>query len=466
MSSYKVLFACCLALLLTVHPAAGQLLWDQTMGTKAFDETSAAFIPVPGGYLNVGQGAVDGTARQPNQMYLSKVDEAGKVVWQRGQLFFDFQFVYPLAAATDAAGQFYVAALASSNTPTSPPSVGLLVKYTATGDTIWTRRIITSGERSSLRRAVTTADGGVVVIGDQGTDSFIANYSSSGQVLWRRSYFFSTDHPGYLQQLAKLPTGFLVINSPDYGGIAPRYLVLDENGLFVAEKPAPDYYPYALQPDRAGNLLAAGSRLGKISPLGDSLWTRRYRLNGAALDIRFATQTPTGGRYLLACARGPFGNQDVALLLVDAAGTVLRDTLLYRPGAHELPTGAAFDAAGNYVIGGYATEGPIGGADQFIFKLRNWDRLLGTATSSSRPVKVAYRLYPNPASSDEVHIADSDGAAFTGNYELRNVTGQLVHRGRTTPKQLISLRGLPSGLYLVRLQAGQQWLPALCLSQL
>lgn len=467
MKYYKNLLGSCLGVLLTIHSAGAQILWQGAAGTKDFDENSSAFIPVPGGYLNVGTGAADGTGRQPQQLYLSKVDEAGKVLWQRGHELANARVLYTQGAVANKEGQVYVTVI-GANDPSSASnySSGTLVKFTPTGDTLWTRRVAGSpGLNASLSAVVLAPDEGVVTIGNQGTTNFIAKYSPTGQLLWRYAYVYSALHPGYLQQLGRLPTGFLVVCSPNRGDLPPKYLILDADGQLVSEKPSPSFYPLALQPERSGGLLAAGGRWSRISPLGDTLGSRRYRRYGADIEVQFAAETLRGGRYLLAGTRPDGATRDVALLLVDQTGTVLRDTLLVRTGADEVPTGVAFDPAGNYVIGGYATDGPVGRVDQFVIKVRQWDRGLATTPAASR-VATAYYLFPNPAASDELRVANDRGSVFAGSYEIWDVTGRVVQVGRTTPARAINLRALPVGLYLVRLKDGTRWLPALRLSRI
>lgn len=450
-----------LSLLLTYLPAAGQILWDRTMGTSAYRETSVAWVTVPGGYINVGLGSSDGTGQQPDQIYLSKVDDAGTVLWQRGLAVPGARTLYPQAAVADMSGQLYVT-VAGFNGVTPNYSSGLLIKYSSVGDTLWTRVIKPLGGQADFSSIVLATDGSVVVTGRQEPDQFIAKYSSSGQQLWRRSYFYSPDDIGYLQQLAKLPSGFLVIEAPLNGGKPPRYLLLDEDGQLVAEKPAPPFYPYAVQPDQGGNLLAAAGRLTKISPQGDSLWTRRYSLYGGPFEVMFAAETKPGGTYLLCGTRYNGLDRDLGLVLVDQNGTMLRDTIFVIPRTSEYPSGATFDAQGNYIIAGYFSEGAIGGADQFAFKLRNWNRTLPTRVGMTSAT--AYTLYPNPAPLNNVQIATNSGTAFLGEYQLCDAMGRILRLGRTTPLG-IPLDDVPPGLYLIRLRQGERWLPALRLAR-
>ncbi len=450
-----------------------QLLWQATTGTAAYDETSVGFVAVPGGYVNVGRGGGNGTASAlPNHFYLAKLSPSGTVLWQKSTSFAsrNVKVLEAQAAAADASGQIYATGQCSElvvKHPASLYSFGLLVKFSAAGDTLWSQ-VLHGLSRSAYGKAVVTADGGVVVVGENDADRFIAKYSATGQLVWRRSYFYSSSLPGYLANLARRPAGGFIVAQPTNGGglLPDQYLLLDEQGLLVGTSPTRPFLPhYGMLADNAGNVLDAARYLFKISPAGDTLWGRRYVQYGRTLEIRRAIAVPGSSNYLLAGTRFNTLDEDLSLLLVDQNGALLRDTLLVRYGGSEYPTGLHVDAQGNYLVGGYTSDGgPLGRADQFAFVLRNWNRLLPT-----RPVAIvatAYHLYPNPATgADRLQVATEAGRLFSGAYELRDLTGRLVQAGSSWPASGLPVRGLLTGLYLLRLREGERWLPALRLEQ-
>jgi hypothetical protein len=314
---------------------------------------------------------------------------------------------------------------------------------------------------------VVASDNGVVAIGNSGVDQFIEKYSASGQLLWHRTYFYNTTYPGYLQQLVRRTSGFLVINSPNYGALPPKYLVLDEEGHLVAEKPAVWDYPYSLTADPDGTILAAGARLVKISPLGDTLWSRRYTRYGRAFEARAVAPLGPSG-YLVAGTISNTLNRLSVLMLVAPDGQVRRDTLLMTNGGGTdvIPTGIVLDAKGNYLMGGYAAPPggiPGGGtgnwAVQFAVALRNWSRLLPTRAPTQLAAVKGYALYPNPVREEErLQVLTPTGQPYQGAYDLLlGSTGQLVRRGQlTTGSGAASLlAGLPAGLYWLRLTSSR-----------
>lgn len=447
----------------------GQLLWQQAMGTAAYDETSSAFLPVPGGYVNVGGHGGNGRGALPNKFYLAKLDAAGTVLWQKSPSMAsrNVQVMEQLGAAANAAGELYATGICTELValhPASPYSFGLLVKFSPAGDTLWSR-VLHGINRSDYSQIVVTADGGAVVIGSNDNDEFIAKFSSSGQELWHRSYTYNNIVIGYLQSIVQTTGGFLVANAPNCGcGVPWKYLVLDAQGQKITEKPAPYRGYYSMQTNLAGNILAGAGRFYKISATGDTLWSRQYTQYGRKVEVRLATPVPGTSNYLLAGTRSNSVDEDLSLLLVDQNGTRLRDTLLIRYGGNEWPTGLSVDAQGNYLVGGYTSDtGPIGRADQFALKLRNWNRLLPTRPATGPAT--AYQLYPNPATGvDQLRVATESGQAYTGAYELRDLTGRLLQAGTSWPSQGLPLRGRPTGLYLLRLREGERWLPALRLA--
>lgn len=446
-----------------------QILWQQTMGTAA-RETSSGFVAVPGGYVNVGQGGYNAGSTRGNQLFISKVSAAGTVLWQKSPSFAgrNVNVLEPGGVAANAAGEVYATGQCSElmvRHPASLYSFGLLVKFSPTGDTLWSR-VLHGVTRSNYWKIVATADGGAVVIGANDTDQFVAKFSAAGQELWHRSYPYNSSYAGYLENIVQLASGgFLVTNSPDFGGIAWKYLVLDAQGLLVTQKSARAYGSYFMQLDLAGNVLAGAGRLYKIAPTGDTLWSRQYTQFGRNVEVRLAVPT-AGGQYLLAGTRSNTLDEDLSVILVDQNGTKLRDTLLVRYGGNEYPTGASLDAQGNYLVGGYTTIGPLGRDDQFALLLRNWNRLLPTRPATAGP-ETAYYLYPNPATSaDLLRLATETRRAYVGAYEVRDQMSRLVQTGRNWPASGLPLRGLPPGLYLLRLREGERWLPALRLQQL
>lgn len=178
MGKYLLLVALLLGL---GRPATAQLLWQQATGTAALNETFTNFIAVPGGYLHVGQGGGDGTATNlPNHIYLAKLSPAGAVLWQKSPSFSfrNAKVLYPIGASADASGQFYVAGefFPLKTASSSNPSYGLLVKFTASGDTLWSK-VLLGVKQSAHTKLVVTNDGGVVVIGQNDLDQFIAKFS-------------------------------------------------------------------------------------------------------------------------------------------------------------------------------------------------------------------------------------------------------------------------------------------------
>ncbi|HET9502806.1 MAG TPA: T9SS type A sorting domain-containing protein [Hymenobacter sp.] len=447
-----------------------QILWQTTMGTAA-RETSAGFVAVPGGYVNVGQGGYNGGSTRGNQFFVSKVSAAGAVLWQKSASLAsrNVRVLEPLGVAATATGEVYATGQCSEQVvqhPASLYSFGVLVKFSPSGDTLWSR-VLHGVNRSAYWKIVTTADGGAVVIGSNDADQFVAKFSATGQELWHRSYTYSSTYPGYLENIAQLTTGgFIVTNSPNYGGLAWKYLLLDSQGMLVGTKPARAYGHYFLQTDLTGNVLASTGRLFKLSAAGDTLWSRQYTQYGRGVEVRLAVPVPGTTHYLLAGTRPNSSDQDLSVLLVDQQGTRLRDTLLVRYGGNEYPTGVGVDALGNYLIGGYTDNGPLGRDDQFAVSLRSWSPLLPTRAAGGAG-GAAYGLYPNPATgAARLRVASGAGAAYAGAYEVRDLAGRLVQAGGSWPAAGLAVGELAAGLYLLRLRQGEAWLPALRLQRL
>src|SRR5262245_7958733 len=170
------------------YDASGTLLWDRSFGSS----TS----------YNIGGLAVDGSGNAVisaspstsdpaiNQILTVKYDAAGNQVWARS---FD-----PVgcgggagAITTDAAGNVYVSGtFVDCQAPNSGTGILGSVKYSPSGNPLWTSTKRKKGEVARAARLVTDAQGNLYVTGQveyapAGTrDILAARYDSDGRERW------------------------------------------------------------------------------------------------------------------------------------------------------------------------------------------------------------------------------------------------------------------------------------------
>jgi hypothetical protein len=440
-------------LLLTAAPARGQFLWQRPVGTATNDESAEFTVPVAGGVVTLGKSR-NNVTYPPEAVYLSKVDFAGNLVWAKRQAFARVNVLYPRALFADAAGNLVVSLIAVPPAPAGQPapfSQGLLVKFNAQGDTLWTRRVRAPAAAAALDVAVPGNDGSYVAIGDYGSSlPALFKFSPAGALLWSQVIPYSTTRQGSLQNLVAVPNRYLVVSTPG-AGLRSKYITVDELGNYQFERLGYINPPARLVLNSQGNILAVGGSITKLTVQGDSIWSRSYRQFGQLLGLGRLIELPNGN-YLAAGARYNGTDDDLGLVLTDRNGARLRDTLLVRYQSDENPAGVALTPAGHYVVALGANPGPIGGADQLVFAYRSWNRLLPAQTA--RPQATArLTAHPNPTA-DALTLEANDARPLAGTWALCDLTGRPVRAGRLpgTARARLSLAGLPNGFYLLRVQ--------------
>ncbi|MBF9222970.1 T9SS type A sorting domain-containing protein [Hymenobacter ruricola] len=446
----KKLLSFCLLLtaLLGAAPARAQFLWQRTVGTAGNDETAEYMVPVAGGFVTAGKSG-NQTSLPDQSLYLSKLTYQGDTVWTKRWNFRQVQVLYPRGLIVDAAGNLVVSAVTF---PVSGFSVnqGLLVKLTATGDTLWTRTVRSSGANASaLATLVLGNDGSYVAVGDMAALPTLFKYSPAGALLLAAVVTYSPTVQGSLQNLVAVPNGYLVISAPNtFPAQRTKYITVNEQGVYQFERLRGRFFPGRLQLNSRGNLLGIGGSITELTVQGDSLWSRSYQLAGVGLGLSRLVELPNGN-YLAAGTRYNGHDNDLSLVLVDRNGNRLRDTLLVSLRSDENVAGLALTPAGHYVVAAGTDQGTVGGGDQIFFAYRNWDRLLPTRA----PAEVAARLtaYPNPTAG-EVTLEAGDARPLGGSWMLFDMLGRQVRTGALAggPRARLSLSGLPAGLYLLR----------------
>ncbi|WP_201977322.1 T9SS type A sorting domain-containing protein [Hymenobacter rubidus] len=455
------LFFLALGLLLgRATPARAQFLWQRLIGKATANETGEYMIPVAGGFVTLGT-ASSATASANAALYLSKVNYRGDTVWTKRWTFRQVDIIYPKGLIEDATGNLVVCAntLAPLATPTSPipPNQGLLVKLTATGDTLWTRTLPSSGPNSSgFLSLVLGNNGSYVAVGEYATLPVLVKYSPAGALLLNLSIPYSSTIQGYLQNIVAVPNGYLLLCPPSSGNLPCKYITVDEQGIYQGERLGGRVPSYQLQRDSQGNILTAGVfGVTKLTPIGDTIWSHTYRRSNRTVDVKRLVETPAGN-YLVAGTRNNGIDNDIDLILVDHNGLQLRDTLLVRFQSEENVAGVALTPVGDYVIAGGTNSGQNGRPDQLVFALRNWSRFLPTATRQPA-IPDLLAAYPNPTT-DAATLEAADGHPLTGNWTLYDIVGRAVQKGMLpgVARPRISIAEQPAGLYLLRLTDAQR----------
>jgi hypothetical protein len=250
------------AYLLKIKPN-GDTIWTKTYGRANEDWVSAsAIVPTPeGNFLVVGNIYIVGTAT--NAIYLLKINPNGDTLWTKmyGRAYWD----EASAIAPTSDGNFIVAGFRAYNSNTLQSDV-ILLKLKPDGDTIWTKTYV--GDYCNRAYAIIpTQDGNFLVAGSSAppaafNDVYLLKIKPNGDTLWTKTY------GGTSEDLA-----FSIVLVPDGNFIVAGY---------TSSYGAGNWEVYLL----------------KITPYGDTLWTKTY--GGTNDEFVSAITTAGDGNFIVA----------------------------------------------------------------------------------------------------------------------------------------------------------------------
>jgi hypothetical protein len=306
-----------------------------------------------------------------------------------------------------------------------------IVRTNLSGDTLWTSFIEwPSSVQTEGYRILPTADGGFLAVGSQTistptppptTNAYLVRLDANGDTLWTRTY-----GNGYF-------TEALAVCPVDNEG----YLVVVE----IVEEDV--WLPYI------GIL--------KVNAAGDTLWSRTYSANGGKQAASDAVACHDGGFMLAGYIEPLLSDQRFALLMrIDSDG----DTL-WTHNYGTSPLNGAYSLTGT-ADGGYLIIGGARGllpssTDIYAFRLE--PELSSRETVIRVPVHFALQMYPNPFNSS-THLEFTLPSTQRVSLRLYDVLGREVAvmmneiRAAGTHEVRFDASGLPSGVYLCRLEAG------------
>lgn len=133
--------------------------------------------------------------------FIIKIDPQGNTLWGRTYAYREPSFGVKYDVSTDGFGNSYTAGSALGRTQNNIVEIAVISKFSAAGDTVWSRRIW--GDTEVRPRSIATDwDGNSVVVGHYkgsvtfgatkltsyaNNDAFIVKYDPQGNVLWARS---------------------------------------------------------------------------------------------------------------------------------------------------------------------------------------------------------------------------------------------------------------------------------------
>lgn len=314
---------------------------DDTLWTRIFydgQNTVPARVRCGGSNAYVVAGISD--ALTIYTMVLAYGDN-GDLLWQK---FINWHFAdNPTALAVGADGNPVVGITAGSAWFT------FLVKFTAGGDTVWTRRI----SNSTPRALATDASNNIVVLGLRGPSSqdslWLAKFDTYGNEVWSRSYKLGDNHTVGGVGLDAADNIYAAITVTAGGEVAMVVKFDNQGNIATTWTPAIGAACTGISVLADGSCYIVGqTKLGKLRSNGETEWiTGAIVQSGLARDVAHVAD----GVYVTYASQG-----DCWIRKFNPEGRSVRSVRVSRPASGDAPVSIAVDADGKPVITGTATE--------------------------------------------------------------------------------------------------------------
>jgi hypothetical protein len=443
-------------------------LWSRTYGGSDDDRAHAIAQTVDGGYIVVGNTYSFGAGT--SDVYLIRTDAEGDTLWTKTYGGADLD--YGLSVIQTADGGFLIAGFTWSYG--AGPTDAYLIKTDSDGDTLWTR-VYGGYGYDGANDMVQTADGGYLIVGDTyvgfTSDIYLIRTDANGDTLWTRTYGGSSSELSW-SIIETCDGGYLIsAMTGSYGsGGNDVYLVKITPGgdtLWTRTYGGTedDWTTEAIQTSDGGFLVAGGTEsygagwidayLIRTDPNGDTLWTRTYGGDEGEM-IHSIAQTPDGG-YIMTGWTESYGAGEDGLYLVrtDPDGDTLWTNTFGGP-EWDWGYGVISTPDSGLTVVGYTESYGAGGAD--VWLLRFETDLAGAEEETDVAVhRSTASVWPLPASSS-CWLACGTTRPGKVKIALYNVAGRMVeqvyhgHREPGEHRFRMDTSTLASGIYFLRLE--------------
>ncbi len=431
-----------------------------------------------------------GISSSPVHLTLTSLNQAGQLRWRKllTKTGYDLYPVFGSAILPAANRGAVVVGRSINYTGVGAPYHGWLSRFTAAGDTLWTR-FYTVGQYASFNGGCRTRDGGYALTGvarTSHTELLLLRTDSLGTVLWHRTYRWGAITSGHL--VTELPDGGFVLGgvTSDLGYLRQgTYVVRTDsagNQLWEQRFGHPTFSNGGLgvSTTRDGNLVVLGAEgqapigsantyrrcIYKLTPTGTLLWKRYIGPVTASAYSCSLLELPDGRLVGAGQEEGP------VTAPVAPRGVIFQlcpdgDSLWYRtyqlltsPDSHNYVRGLAATPDGGFVAGGFVFPGPpdTGTNDGWVFKVDSAGYLQAggapvgvSCTPVGLPAEVEASqvdVWPNPAPDGRFTVRAAGALA----YSIHDALGRRVAHGPVRgPETPLSLAAQPAGVYVLRL---------------
>jgi len=302
---------------------SGDIVWQRTYGGPADCDLLYGGIEESGdgGYVVVGYTGSFGTGN--NDSWILKLTSSGDIEWQRTYGGSD-SHNYPYSFQITSDGGYIVAGGAYSIS--AEDNDAWVLKLTSSGDIEW-KNTYGGGSGDRATSIQQTEDGGYIVAGWTSSfgagegDLWILKLTSSGDIEWQRTYGGSSDE--YWSEIQETSDGGYIVavatESFGAGGADSWILKLTSSGDIVWQRTyggSLDDNGTSIQETGDGGYIVAGETQSfgaghwdgwilKLTSSGDIEWQRTY--GGTEWDGTSSIQETGDGGYIVAGATKSFG---------------------------------------------------------------------------------------------------------------------------------------------------------------
>jgi hypothetical protein len=398
--------------------AEGDSLWSRTYGGSSWDDCRCIQKTQDGGYVLAGCSYSFGAGDY--DFWLVKVDANGDSIWSRTFGGPGAERAYSVRQTSDGG---YILGGGTESFGAGQEDVWL-VKTDANGDSLWSRTF--GGDSVEYCRSVQqTADGGYILVGGTMSwgagdwDFWVVKTNADGDSLWSRTFGGSSFE-----------------SCSSIWQVADGYILIGTTGIY-------DFW------------------MVKMSADGDSLWSRRFGGPGCERGYTSAP-VPDGGWILAGCScsygGGWYLHPEFWLLRTSANGDSLWSRTFGGPDWDQCWS-VQVTSDGGYILGGVTLSFGAGNRDFWLVKT-GVDPLPSELRTVSIPSHYSLQQnWPNPfnPSTQIAYDLPQAGHVSLKVFDLLGREVATLVDEKQSPGSYCSAfdgSGLPSGIYLYRIDAG------------